>query len=75
MAGMRIEWLDHLVLTVTDIDRTVAFYSGVLDMTPVTFGAGRRALSFGSSKINLHQVGREFERRLSARQPAARTYA
>jgi len=30
-------------------------------MTPVTFGAGRTALTFGTSKINLHEAGREFE--------------
>jgi len=30
-------------------------------MTEVTFGSGRKALAFGSSKINLHQRGREFE--------------
>jgi len=28
-------------------------------LTPVTFGAGRRAPAFGTSKINLHQRGRE----------------
>jgi catechol 2,3-dioxygenase-like lactoylglutathione lyase family enzyme len=58
---MRIERLDHLVLTVADIDRTIAYYERVLGMTPVTFGAGRRALAFGEQKINLHQAGAEFE--------------
>ena len=58
---MRIVRLDHLVLTVADVDRTVEFYQRVLGMQPVTFGDGRRALAFGSSKINLHQAGREFE--------------
>ena len=58
---MRIDRLDHLVLTVTDIGRTVMFYEKVLGMQPVTFAEGRRALAFGSSKINLHQAGREFE--------------
>ena len=58
---MRIDRLDHLVLTVTDIGRTVMFYEKVLGMQPVTFGEGRWALAFGSSKINLHQAGREFE--------------
>jgi len=47
------------VLTVADLDETTAFYERVLGMRPVTFGAGRRALEFGSSKINLHQAGRE----------------
>ena len=58
---MRIDRLDHLVLTVADVDRTVDFYSRVLGMDPVSFGSGRRALTFGTSKINLHQVGHEFE--------------
>ena len=51
---MQIDRLDHFVLTVSDLDATIAFYQRVLGMTPVTFGAGRRALSFGRSKINLH---------------------
>ena len=54
-----ITGLDHLVLTVTDLDRSIGFYQRVLGMRPVTFGAGRRALVFGTSKINLHQAGRE----------------
>jgi len=58
---VQIERLDHLVLTVADIDRTVDFYTRVLGMRAETFGAGRRALRFGESKINLHQAGREFE--------------
>lgn len=58
---MRIDRLDHLVLTVASIDATVDFYTRVLGMRAMTFGAGRTALAFGSSKINLHQAGREFE--------------
>ena len=60
---MRIDRLDHLVLTVSSVERTVAFYRDVLGMQPVTFGDGRTALSFGRSKINLHEVGKEFEPR------------
>jgi catechol 2,3-dioxygenase-like lactoylglutathione lyase family enzyme len=51
---MQIERLDHFVLTVRDVDATISFYQKVLGMVPVTFGAGRRALAFGQSKINLH---------------------
>jgi catechol 2,3-dioxygenase-like lactoylglutathione lyase family enzyme len=58
---MRIDRLDHLVLTVTDLDATVAFYTHVLGMKAVTFGAGRTALVFGNTKINLHQAGHEFD--------------
>ncbi|RYD18603.1 MAG: VOC family protein [Verrucomicrobiaceae bacterium] len=56
-----IAHLDHLVLTVEDIPRTVAFYTTVLGMREVTFGEGRTALAFGNQKINLHQHGRELE--------------
>jgi catechol 2,3-dioxygenase-like lactoylglutathione lyase family enzyme len=58
---VRVNRLDHLVLTVADVDVTVDFYQRVLGMEPVTFKGGRRALAFGTSKINLHQVGQEFE--------------
>lgn len=58
---VRIERLDHLVLTVADVAATCAFYRRVLGMETVTFGAGRKALVFGEQKINLHPAGREFE--------------
>ena len=58
---MRIDRLDHFVLTVKDIDVTCAFYSRVLGMDARTFGDGRRSLHFGAAKINLHQQGGEFE--------------
>ncbi|MDX4008786.1 VOC family protein, partial [Pseudomonas aeruginosa] len=58
---MQIDRLDHLVLTVRDIDASIDFYTRVLGMRAVTFGAGRKALAFGAQKINLHQAGGEFE--------------
>lgn len=51
---MKIDHLDHLVLTVRDVQKTVAFYQGVLGMKPIEFGDGRYALKFGNQKINLH---------------------
>lgn len=63
---MRVVRIDHLVLTVEDIDRSLAFYVGVLGMTETTFRDDRKALMFGASKINLHQRGQEYE-------PKART--
>jgi catechol 2,3-dioxygenase-like lactoylglutathione lyase family enzyme len=51
---VKIDRLDHLVLTVRDVDATIAFYSRVLGMEPITFGPGRRALAFGRQKLNLH---------------------
>lgn len=58
---MHIDHLDHLVLTVADIEATCAFYQRLLGMEVVSFGDGRRALAFGQQKINLHAHGREFE--------------
>ena len=58
---MKVRAIDHVVLTVRDVERTLSFYERVLGMTPVTFGDGRRALAFGAQKLNLHQAGREFE--------------
>lgn len=58
---MHIDRLDHLVLTVADIDRTCAFYSNVLGFKIITFSGDRKALLFGQQKINLHQAGHEFE--------------
>jgi catechol 2,3-dioxygenase-like lactoylglutathione lyase family enzyme len=55
-----IDRLDHLVLTVADIEATIAFYTSALGMELVTFG-NRKALRFGQQKINLHQAGKEFE--------------
>jgi catechol 2,3-dioxygenase-like lactoylglutathione lyase family enzyme len=56
---MKVDSLDHIVLTVKDIDASCKFYADVLGMEIVTFGTNRKALSFGSQKINLQQTGRE----------------
>ena len=58
---MKIDRLDHLVLTVADIERTCAFYNRILGFEVLRFGQGRVALGFGNQKINLHQTGKEFE--------------
>ncbi|NJN58690.1 MAG: VOC family protein [Leptolyngbyaceae cyanobacterium SL_5_9] len=58
---MKIERLDHLVLTVADIQATCDFYTQVLGMEVVRFGDRRYALQVGQQKINLHQAGQEFE--------------
>ncbi|MDD4329042.1 MAG: VOC family protein [Aliarcobacter sp.] len=58
---IKINRLDHLVLTVKDIDKTVDFYTKVLGMEKEIFKGTRVALKFGNQKINLHQLGNEFE--------------
>jgi catechol 2,3-dioxygenase-like lactoylglutathione lyase family enzyme len=58
---MQIDRLDHLVLTVADIEATCSFYSLALGMQVVTFGENRKALQFGQQKINLHKRGHKFE--------------
>lgn len=58
--NMHIDRLDHLVLTVRNIDATCAFYSRVLGMQVIDFEHNRKALQFGSQKLNLHESGREF---------------
>ena len=58
---MKIERIDHLVLTVRDIAATCDYYSRVLGMQVATFGGDRKALQFGRQKINLHEHGKEFE--------------
>ncbi len=56
---INITSLDHLVLTVASIDRTVEFYTRILGMEKVVFAGKRVALRFGRQKINLHQAGEE----------------
>lgn len=58
---IKIDRLDHLVLTVKDIDKTVEFYTKVLGMEKELFKGDRVALKFGNQKINLHKLGNEFE--------------
>jgi catechol 2,3-dioxygenase-like lactoylglutathione lyase family enzyme len=57
---VKIERLDHIVLTVQSVEETCAFYKNLFGMEIVTFGKDRRALIFGNQKINLHQLGMEF---------------
>ena len=68
---MKTDRLDHLVLTVRDVDASCAFYARVLGMDVVTFAGGRKALAFGAQKINLHPAGREFEPKAHAPTPGS----
>ena len=57
---MKIDALDHAVLTVADLERAASFYETVLGMEHRRRD-GRHSLHFGSQKINLHRQGHEFE--------------
>lgn len=63
-----LQRLDHLVLTVADVEATCRFYSEVLGCEVIQFGKGRHALKIGDSsqKINLHSAANPL-------QPAAQT--
>jgi len=67
--------LDHLVLTVADIDATIQFYCEILGMVAEEFevadGSLRMSLKFGDQKINPHQAGREFEPKARHTQPGS----
>ena len=54
---LTVRRMDHLVLTCRNVKATIRFYTEVLGMREVTFGAGRKALAFGQQKLNLHAVG------------------
>ena len=61
MKEMKIKKLDHFVLTVRDIEKTISFYTKILGMEKEEFGQGRVSLKYGDQKINLHEYGNEFE--------------
>jgi catechol 2,3-dioxygenase-like lactoylglutathione lyase family enzyme len=58
---MNIVGIDHIVLTVKNMDASVRFYESVLGMTKEVYGDGRVALKCGSQKINLHEHGNEYD--------------
>lgn len=68
---MKVTTLDHLVLTVADLDETVAFYQTVLGMEAREFAQGRLALHFGDQKINLHRAAHEFEPKAAKAMPGS----
>jgi len=68
---LKINRLDHLVLTVNDLDKTCDFYNRILGMKTLTFSDNRKALSFGTQKINLHPYGNELEPRAQLPTPGS----
>ena len=67
---MKIERIDHLNLTVADIDRSVDFYQRVLGMKTESMGEGRAALYFGRQKIHLDAAGKAMATSGEQRMPA-----
>ncbi|MBA2672398.1 VOC family protein [Ramlibacter sp.] len=57
---MKLAGLDHVVLTVRDMRRTIDFYCGVLGMRHEVFEGHYDSLHFGSQKINLHPYRGEY---------------
>jgi catechol 2,3-dioxygenase-like lactoylglutathione lyase family enzyme len=68
---VKVTRLDHLVLTVADLEATLDFYTRALGMNVQAFAGGRLALRFGEQKINLHEAGREFEPRARLATPGS----
>ena len=61
-----ISSIDHIVLTASDLDKTIAFYCDVLgmtleDFTPSDGGEVRKSFKFGNQKINLHNAKSPFK--------------
>ena len=58
---MKVSNIDHLVLTVVNMESTCKFYKNALGMEVIDYDGNRKALKFGNQKINLHQYGSEVE--------------
>ena len=58
---MKLEQIDHVVITVKDLNKTIDFYTNLLGMKLEKFSSSldnnqfRYAVSFGSQKINIHE--------------------
>lgn len=66
--------LDHLVLTVADVQKTIDFYCGVLGCEEVTFGDNRKAIRFGDQKSICTSRETKLRRTHFIRRPAAPIY-
>ena len=67
---MTVRSLDHLVLTVADVDATVAFYERI-GMRLEAFDDDRLALRFGQQRFHLHRAGAEIEPHARRPQPGS----
>ena len=65
MSKCEVSSVDHIVMTVTDMSKTIDFYCSILGTTMVEFvpptgGSVRKSLHFGKQKINLHHAASPF---------------
>lgn len=59
--NIKINKIDHVVLTVKDMNKTIDFYTSILGFELITFGKeNRKALKFGSYKFNIHTLDKKF---------------
>ncbi|OQN99468.1 hypothetical protein B0A48_14446 [Cryoendolithus antarcticus] len=70
-SAFAVKSLDHVVLTVKDIQATINFYTQHLGMTHEVFRSNDTERQFGSQKINLHLSGHEFEPKAATVQPGS----
>ena len=64
---MKLEKIDHVVITVKNLNKTIDFYTNTLGMKLEKFSSSfdnnqiRYAVSFGSQKINIHEEKKPFK--------------
>lgn len=58
---MNIERIDHIVITVQDIGKSIDFYTKILGLKYELGLGNRHILYFGQQKINLHTSKGEFQ--------------
>ena len=68
---IQMDHIDHLVMTVENVETTCNWYQRVLGIKNAVFGEGRKALLLNKQKINLHQKGAEFEPHAHAPTPGS----
>lgn len=68
---MKIDRIDHFVLTVASIDKTCDFYQRVLGFERHSPDAKPTSLHFGRQKINVHQTDRTFAPKAQRPTPGA----
>jgi len=59
--AITLEHIDHLVMTVENVETTIQWYLRVLGVKSTVFGEGRKALLFRKQKINLQPLHSEIE--------------